>query len=352
MKTENIKTQQFSREGFLLTGLTDNEISYLQIYPDLVGPKHEMNMRLRQKVTSLSNWKHTVSKTSSDSVSVTKIEDIKLESEHITVFQKIPVPSLEVAKLIWKFHWINLTFNLPKNSRVLCIGASPGLECLIAKTMFPQWHITGVDFRIPEKPLFDNLLEMNIADIGDVFPEDSFDLCFSNHVLEHLGPTRERVLQGISKVLVKNGCFASAIPCDANPNNPPISTFFDILKKDGTKKMHLINPGHMWKTDIFDINDVLTAQGFSQIRFFKFKGSGADNQQDIYNQVPENIKIQENITPLSNSLLLKLSTAFSYFISVRSISDIILRWHYHKIRKNYSDHNLVPEILFCCLSTI
>ncbi|QMU27424.1 class I SAM-dependent methyltransferase [Adhaeribacter radiodurans] len=348
MKTEIINNQIFSREGFLLTGLESEEISYLQANADLVGPNREMNKRLRSKATSMENWKHTISKTDFNAISITQIENITLPENCIEVFRKISVPNIDIAKLIWKWHYINQVFDLPNDSRVLCIGANPGLECLVAQNLFPNWRITGVDFSLSDKILFGNLLEMNIADIGEVFSPDSFDLCFSNHVLEHLGPVRERVLKSVSKVLCKDGYFASAMPCDANPKNPPINNFLKIIENGNPKQMHLMNPAHMWKTDIFDIYDVLSINGFKEIKFFHFKGSGADNHREIYKQVPKELVMQENT--VKPSIPNKLMSVFNHFNKLPDLSDLALRLHYISLRRNFEDHNLIPEILFCCRS--
>ncbi len=103
----------------------------------------------------------------------------------------------------------------------------------------------------------------------------------------------------------------------------------------------------MWKCDIFNIHDVLTQNGFNNIEFFRYEGSGKDNNEKVFNQVPHDLLTHESIAE-NKPLAKKAWDMLKYILNVRNPKEISLKWYYHKIRKDFAYHHQVPEILFCC----
>lgn len=102
--------------------------------------------------------------------------------------------------------------SIPKGSTVLDLGCGTGnLTAAIAERVGPLGHVTGVD---PDRERIKVAREKNAKDNitfleadGETFPEDQYDLVFSNYVI-HWIENKEPVFQKVHKNLRKGGRFA------------------------------------------------------------------------------------------------------------------------------------------------
>jgi SAM-dependent methyltransferase len=114
--------------------------------------------------------------------------------------------------------WITGTRGLSCTPRVLVIGCGTGKEALILAQQL-QADVMGVDSQLPENNnrLFLRALLQHGVSLasGDAtalaFPDESFDLIYSYHVLEHI-PEYRLALQEMQRVLRKGGACLIGTP--------------------------------------------------------------------------------------------------------------------------------------------
>lgn len=346
----SINNWMFSREAYHLVSLSAEETKYLQTYEKLAGPNREMNVALRRKIGNRASWRHSVSETQTEELRLHWLTTPTLTARHLNVFKIIPVQAPLIARLLWKWMQIEEFYGayLPRSTRLLCLGANSGLECAIASILFPEWSITGIDFKIPSPRFFNNLLEMPLAKIGTSFEAKSFDLVFSNHVVEHLGADRDTILGGVRMILKEKGILASVLPCETNPANPAIARFDTFFDHDIARELLPMWPSHMWKTDVFNLHDVLKQNGFESADFFMFKGSRADNEAAICAQLSEDMRMAhaESGRQTLSSLASKVLALPRHLASTRSLDEVRLKYFYHVEFHKFRDYDLIPEVLF------
>ena len=94
---------------------------------------------------------------------------------------------------------------------------------------------------------------------------ESFECVYNNNVMEHLYNQVDSAIIEIHRVLKPGGIFSFVMPIEANPSNPDLE--FQTRNLGKSRNWWLVDPGHPWKTDLYDINSRLKKSGFQNIRF-------------------------------------------------------------------------------------
>ena len=167
-------------------------------------------------------------------------------------------------RLNWKFEKINF-----KKKKILSLASGDGLELLYLRIKFPDSEIYSVDWvdKINLKLKSNLSIKFEKEDIYKYLKqkENTFDLIYAGYVLEHSYQV-DILLTLINKSLISNGLFIA--------NMPLLSYFgtkyYNFLKNSLVdKKINqidggLIDLGHPWKTNEYDLYETLDKNNFHQ----------------------------------------------------------------------------------------
>jgi hypothetical protein len=171
-------------------------------------------------------------------------------------------------RLNWKFEKINF-----KKNKILSLASGDGLELLYLRIKFPNAEIYSVDWvdKINSKLISNLSIKFKREDIYKYLKqkEDTFDLIYAGYVLEHSYEVN-LLLTLINKSLINDGLFIA--------NMPLLSYFgtkyYEFLKNSLVdKKINqidggLIDLGHPWKTNEYDLYETLKKNNFQHIKIF------------------------------------------------------------------------------------
>ena len=249
-------------------------------------------------------------------------------------------------RLNWKFEKIN--FNKKK---ILSLGSGDGLELIYLRIKFPKAEIYSVDWvdKINSKLLTNLNIKFEKNNIYDYLKKNqkTFDFIYASYILEHLYEVN-LLLTLINKSLISEGVLVSNIPLISFYG----TYYYDFLKKTFIDKNFrqidggLIDLGHPWKTNEYDLYKTLKINKFNQINIF-----GNINKVTTYGNIKkiDFIKTANFKFKLNNFFL----NPFKFLINIlfgNSINYLILRLYYRIIRNiSFADAkiaNFVPDVLF------
>jgi len=345
-----IRGRLYSRSSYHLRNIDLEEGKYLQHYPMLNGPVRKMNQCLRRKIGDLANWHISVSSTPADRIDCQRFDLDRITPAEARRSLVIAAPRHEIAHHLWKLVSVKDHLSKP-DARVLCFGAGNGLECRIITAMNPTAQVIGTDFIIHANVFHTKMKEVPHTKLSREFGSGSFDLVYSNHTLEHIYGDVGLVLSNVYEVLRPGGCFLSALPCEASSSNPVKDRLPELIRKNSPFGYSDIDPGHPWKTDVFDIYDKLTDAGFREIRFFYLAGSYLENiaavAAKIAHGVPDNRKQQSSTKGVSR-LLGRASSLARHLLSNPSLFELAVKLYYGQASKRDEKNRRTYEVVLLC----
>lgn len=273
MKLERKMKRQFKKfkiatKCYLMQNITDEEGTYMQAYWKLNGPDKKLNQFLKKKLREDTTWLI---------YNVEPIEvDVKWEDDS-EIPERPPAWYIPGRDYSLEEQYPLLAWSILKvpqgKSKILILGGCSGREALLMKTFDPQRKIISIDINQEDlkyaKKSGISVCNMRIENLG--FPDNSFDCVYSNNVMEHVYNDPNIIFQEIRRVLRKDGLHIFLIPLDANYSNPYHRVYEKVIKTEknhlSDKDIRIINPGHPWKTDLYDIQKRLQETGFKQVEF-------------------------------------------------------------------------------------
>jgi ubiquinone/menaquinone biosynthesis C-methylase UbiE len=256
----------------VLIRITDPELQvYLQNYPFASGPELKTNRRCRQEISA-----NLEIRPSGDPVGLTLIQGDRItlsqqESFRLdTLMEKAGLSLQEKQKLLREYIW-KMAFIPRKTKNVLVIGCGLGDELLFIHSVLPEAIITAVDFEEKLRPLIKKLININFirCNVNDLCQDimTSFDLIFSNHVLEHMYDP-EAILRCFAQV---SNSLVAVLPMDGAQDAVFAKWILKVIRQK--HRLHeldfiKIDAGHPWKTNQADLKISLSNAGYTEIQFF------------------------------------------------------------------------------------
>jgi ubiquinone/menaquinone biosynthesis C-methylase UbiE len=154
-----------------------------------------------------------------------------------------------------------------KNIKILDVGCGTGRNMLYLIENGYK-NVVGIeydeDLYIPmEKKYSDlNIVNGNAEDLH-IFQDESFDLVYCNHVLEHL-PSPQKAISEAWRVLKKGGRYMIGIPNGRHLNDM-------VMRK--IQLLYYGKTDHLQTFSLKKITELLNNQGFSVGRIAKYYGS-------------------------------------------------------------------------------
>ena len=243
---------------------------------------------------------------------------------------------------VWKFQKIQDSRKL----NILAIGCGFGIEIYFLNKFFKNSKITACNWinDLPKKLIFDKKINLQIQDINDYLEKNknSFDLIFSNYVLEHMydiGDTVKKIYHSLNFT----GYTLNCIPLH-NYNNY-INKKLNLISKNNFDQfdMSIIDLGHPWKTNPDDIREKFKL--FDKVVIY-------GNKNQVVRYFNFNIKnwryYLKIISFLNKYLYSVFILIFRLFYKISKLKIIIKL--FYKIEKklffsNYKVQNFVPSVL-------
>ena len=256
--------------------------AYAQKYCFLNGPDLALNRSLRQAVLDsrvpLGEEQHA------DRITFLSLDaqrQIACELEaHLHVPAELHVSEVTIREWIRNLGW--KVAAIPTTARsVLVLGSATCREALFIRHRLPEARIVCADFEDARLENVERVLNIQFrkGDFNEVLAqhEHSFDVVFSNHVLEHLFDPA-RTLGLAKRALTSGGCLVSALPLDGQPTAP----FSDVLNAERLHPLDFgtVDVAHGWKTNVSELLRHLRAAGFAE-----FDLTGRDGYYSVADRV-------------------------------------------------------------------
>jgi len=256
----------------VLIRITDPELQvYLQNYPFASGPDLKTDRRCRQAISGNLEIRPCGAPVSStfiqgDRLTLSQEERFRLN----TLMEKVGLGLQEKQKLLREYIW-KMAFIPRKAKNVLVIGCGVGDELLFIHSVLPEAIITAVDFEEKLRPLIKKLININFirGNVNGLYHDimTSFDLIFSNHVLEHMYDP-EAILRFFAQI---SNSLVAILPMDAAQDAVFANWILKVIQQK--RRLHQldfikIDAGHPWKTNQADLKITLSHAGYTEIQFF------------------------------------------------------------------------------------
>jgi len=173
--------------------------------------------------------------------------------------------SWEFSYLAWKIS------RLPDGlGNILVVGCGSGSELILLRSKYPIAQITAIDYiqylKCGEAEI--DALKVNFIE-GDIFRTletlpQTFDLVFSNHVIEHFYEPDEQLSKLVS-VIRPGGLFAAALPLDSSLHTDHFQARASCPSSIIPLDIGWMDLRHPWKTNETDLAGTMAQSGMSQI---------------------------------------------------------------------------------------
>ena len=270
-----------------------------------------------------------------------KIKDLELES--IINIKMIKNAMLDFN---WKFEKFN--FNRKK---ILSLGSGDGMELFFLRFKFPNAEIYAVDWvnKINPKILSSLKVKFETQNIYDYLIKNanSFDLIYSSHVLEHSYEI-DYLLNLINKSLVIDGILASNLPLCSFYGIPYYNFLNESLQNKNINQVDggLIDLGHPWKTNEYDLYSTLKQSNFDNINIYCNSNQIVRMKRVKMNKFLSNANLKYNL----NFLLIKPFKVIIQSLFGNNINYWVLKFFNRLVRSIPISDNKVahytPETLF------
>ncbi len=171
----------------------------------------------------------------------------------------------EFGYLAWK------VARLPDGiDNILVVGCGSGSELILLRSKYPTAQITAIDYIQYLKGGEAEIDALGIKFIeGDIFRTletlpRTFDLVFSNHVIEHFYEPEAQISK-LASVIRQGGLFAAALPLDSLLFTKHFQARASRPSSIGPFDIGWMDLRHPWKTNESDLAGALAHAGLSQV---------------------------------------------------------------------------------------
>lgn len=176
----------------------------------------------------------------------------------------------------WLSHTIDVfgwyfQFDIP-GSKILSLGCGNGYELFFLRHKYPEAEIVAVDWvnKVPKEFLEKLNISFYEANVYDFLASHSgeYDLIYSSHVLEH-SYCIDHLLALLSNALMPGGILASSLPLCGFEDTHYAAFLEKVLERKSTLRQldcNLLDLGHPWKTNQYDLYNTLTKAQFQEIQ--------------------------------------------------------------------------------------
>jgi SAM-dependent methyltransferase len=203
---------------------------------------------------------------------------------------------------IWK------VAKIPAETRkIFVLGCGRGFELPFIRYVAPDAEIVAVEFKqaVPQGAIDKLGITFIQADAIRYLNDNTqtFDVAFSNHVIEHFGEP-EMILKLMLGALVPGGKLVSTVPLDLDSGTP----YADRLRRQCSAGGDLnlldtgyLDIGHSWKTTAQDVQMTLAEVGFGEVELLQ-RNFSYDNLSETFDAYS---KAKASTTGLANQVLLE-----------------------------------------------
>ena len=262
-----------SRECALLLRVSDRSLhAYIQQYPFCTGPDETLNRKCFGALREQLEIRQPKVSRPIEPLGRSELADeeaIRLAAREI--LRNIGLGEADCDKRLRNRAW-KLCLARSDAKSVLALGCGEGDEIAALRARAPRSRILGLDWVDKCLP---GLLDAAKADFihGDFNDrlgehKETFDLVFSNHVIEHSFDPDE-LLRSIRASLKPGGQLVSAIPLDGEAESPIFRQALSLAREpDRIRRsdMFLMLGGHPYKTNASEFAETLLGAGFQAVR--------------------------------------------------------------------------------------
>lgn len=183
-----------------------------------------------------------------------------LRSSVVKTYQQLGYSDKQITVLVTDYGW-KVGRLASDHSRILSIGCGDGDELLFLRARYPNAKMTALDYP-KQSEIRDRITKVSNCEFiaGDIFESlealktrgESFDLIFSNHVIEHFFEPDEQ-LRAITQLLSPNGEFSAGLPLDAYPHRKLLARTAKSAATIHSLDLNWLDPRHPWKTNELDL---------------------------------------------------------------------------------------------------
>lgn len=267
------------RDRAILIRIEDPQMqAYLQHYQFAAGPDLAFNERCRHTVRQSIEIRPPAASSEIKLLSPAETRLASTEENRVlALMDQLHIKPKKQRQLANDFSWkVNL---IPRDANhLLVIGCGDGMELIFLRAVAPKARITAIDYDNCLHPALKELLCVHfiqgwLDDIIKSFPA-SFDLIFSNHVLEHLY-TPDDTISSLARLLTPGGRLVSALPLDGSPDDI-LADEIRRLAADPTQiralDFDILDAGHPWKTNSDDLRRTLIERDFTDANLYQRDG--------------------------------------------------------------------------------
>lgn len=261
-----------TQPAILLSFSGEDRRAYMQAHPFLNGPRRAMNLALLAELPAATAIRRPaagceVERFSEDELGLRPDVGARLRS----LLAEAGIPAAQALK---RFAW--KIAEIPPDTRsILDIGCGDGLELMFLRAAAPDAAITAIDWDDRLMPEIRALtgVQFQKRNFVEFLREvaETFDLVFSNHVVEHLYDPDE-VLGLLRARLSPGGLMLAAFPLDG----VVASLSRDLERTAGARSLldlGELDLGHPWKTTASDASETMLAAGFHRVRLVQRQGA-------------------------------------------------------------------------------
>lgn len=245
---------------------------YMQQYPFLTGPDEGKN---QQALRAIRQGLCLNEQTSGGAIERQPHRTLSLDASELerarALLTSAGLSEAEIADAVHDYAWRVQAISVHAQS-VLCVGSGAGHELAFVRARLPQARIVVMDYVSKVIPGLLQAVgaEFRQCDFAQALRDldESFDVVFSNHTLEHMYDPCE-VLGLLHKGLNAGGMLVSGLPMDADQAAPLSQEILQLAKQAQRLNiidMGVLDAGHPWKTNPSDIVGVFHSARFEGVR--------------------------------------------------------------------------------------
>ncbi len=260
--------------ALILAFRDEQQIGYMQTYAFPNGPSRDINAAILASLPDVVSVRRPTQPCLIERRSAEELRPRpEVEARVRSVLAGWGLSGSDQAAAIDRFAW--KTTEIPPDAKsILDIGCGDGIELVFLHAAAPNARITAVDLKDELRAGIRRLpaIRFKPAYIVDYLESETetFDLVFSNHVIEHLYDP-DRICALLRRRLDPGGKMLAALPLDG-----VASSFWAKANDKKHWRSSLaaaeLDLGHPWKTTPSDLRETLQAAGFCDVRCVQRQG--------------------------------------------------------------------------------